>query len=61
MQQQRAFTCGPANGWGKYTSHWIFATKVLHGPFQQNSILIPFQSKSIFRNAEKGKTTATNQ
>ena len=61
MQQQRAFTCGPVKGWGKDTSHWIFATKVLRGPFQKNSILIPFQSKSIFRKAEKGKTTATNQ
>ena len=29
--------------------------------FQQNSTLIPFQPKSIFRNAEKGKITATNQ
>ena len=35
--------------------------KVLHGPFQHISTLIPFQSKSIFRNAENGKTGATNQ
>ena len=64
MQQQRTFTCEQLGKRGQslHICKWQYLIKkVLHGPFQHISTLIPFQSKSIFRNAENGKTGATNQ
>ena len=65
MQQLQTFTCQQLGKRGQFLHicKWQYLIKkVLHGPFQHIiSTLIPFQSKSIFRNAENGKTGATNQ